>query len=92
MNITAKYAALVAVLIAPTSYSIAEDYFADPFIIGRLSPAHTIEISNELGEVLTINDPKWSYQDYPRPEKPEEVIITLTTADGKRWNAQWVSE
>lgn len=26
---------------------------------------------------------------YERPERPEDILVTLTTSDGKRWRAKW---
>jgi len=94
MSIAAKHLVLVVGLIGSTGL-YAEDSFedkADLFAMSRPNPAYTIEMHNDTGEVLTIYNPAWGYGNYPRPKKPEDVVITLTTADGKRWNAQWVSE
>lgn len=71
-----------------------------PAETARWQVAPTLMIAERGGEVLLVaglatvelnsTSPRnmVDYR-YDRPEKPEAVVVTLTTKDGKRWRAKW---
>lgn len=56
-----------------------------------LTPTSSKEVLriNGLAEIRLGNPSPYQGMMYDRPEKPETVVITLTTKDGREWRAKW---
>lgn len=56
------------------------------------SPEPIMEIKGVLSEndySTTEGQRSWTWPRYKRPEKPENVKVTLYTADGRKWIVRW---
>ena len=52
-------------------------------------PISVSSIASTNSEFLTVNCPLWNEGKWIQPTNAADVVIKLTTADGKKWKCKW---
>jgi len=70
-------------------FSTAFNDFRTNVILTQPPPTSLLEITSTDKLVMSVDCPFWTLDACPAPTNANDVVIKLTTADGKKWICKW---